>query len=260
MTAPVLRALVTGASAGIGATFARRLAERGVDLVLVARRESRLRELADELPVDVEVVVADLSDRADLHRLEARLDDRERPVDLLVNNAGFGAYGDAVELDAELQSAVIDVNVTALVRLTRAALPGLLERGRGGIINVGSTAGFQPTPHSATYGASKAFVRSFTEAVHEELRGTPVQALHLAPGITATEFQEVSGVSLRRLPDAAVMTTQQVVDSALTAFARGDAVCVPGLANRATTVGARLAPAVVTRRLSALFHRRIGDR
>ncbi len=256
MTAPVLRALVTGASAGLGETFARRLADRGVDLVLVARREQRLQELADELPVDVEVVAADLADRSDLARVEARLRDAERPVDLLVNNAGFAAYGPVAELDADLQTALVEVNVTAPVRLTRAVLPGLLARGRGGIINLGSTAGFQANPDGASYGGAKAFVHSFTEALYEELRGSGVHALLVAPGITATEFQAVAGVPDGAVPAAAFMPPGPVVDAALTAFARGDAVCVPGAANRLMAVGAKLAPAAVGRRVSAFVHRR----
>lgn len=256
MTAPVLRALVTGASAGLGETFARRLADRGVDLVLVARREQRLRALAAELPVDVEVIVADLADRSDLARVEARLGAAERPVDLLVNNAGFAAYGPVAELDADVQTAVVEVNVTAVVRLTRALLPGLVERGRGGIINLGSTAGFQANPHGATYGGAKAFVHSFTEALYEELRDSGVHALLVAPGITATEFQEVAGVPAGAVPAAAIMSPEPVVDAALTAFARGDSVCVPGAANRVLAVGAKLAPAAVARRVSAFVHRR----
>jgi uncharacterized protein len=253
---PVLRALVTGASAGLGECFARRLADRGVDLVLVARREAPLRALADELPVDVEVLTADLADREDLAAVEERLARDEEPVDLLVNNAGFGAFGEVAGLDTDRLTEMVDVNVTALVRLTRAALPVLIERGRGGIINVGSTAGFQPNPHSAVYGASKAFVRSFTEAVHEELRGRPVHVMLLAPGVTATEFQSVAGVAEGAVPAVATMRAQPVVDTALNAFASGDAVCVPGLANRVSAFGSQLIPSAVTRRASDVLHRR----
>lgn len=256
MTAPVLRAMVTGASAGLGEVFARRLAERGVELVLVARRQERLQALADELPVDVEVLAADLTDRSQLARVESRLAAAERPVDLLVNNAGFGAFGPSAELSAEVQTSLVEVNSIVPVRLARALLPGLLERGRGGIITVGSMAGFQPNPHGAAYGATKAFVHSYSQALHEELRGSGVHAMLVAPGITATEFQTVADVPPEALPDAAFGAPEPVVDAALAAFARGDAVCVPGAANRVLAACSRFAPAGLVRRVSAFVHRR----
>ena len=254
--ARVSRALVTGASAGIGTSFAHQLATRGVDLVLVARRADRLEALAADLDVDVEVLTADIGVPEDLARIEARLAARDAPVDLLVNNAGLGAYGRFDTLDADRQSGLVDVNVRALVRLTRAVLPRLVEAGAGGIVNVGSTAGFQPNPYGAVYGATKAFVRSFTEALHEELRGTGVRAMLLAPGFTDTEFQAVADVAADAVPGGARMDADTVVEVALRDYAAGRVVSVPGAVNRLSSGGAQVVPSVITRRLSAIIHRR----
>lgn len=255
---PIGRALVTGASAGIGAEFARQLAQRGVDLVLVARREQVLRGLADELQVrhgvTVEVLAADLATGEGLAAVEDRLRREDAPVDLLVNNAGFGAYGRFVELDVERQQDMLEVNVTAVVRLTHVALQRLRRTGGGGVINVASTASFQPDPHGAVYGASKAFVRSFTEALHEELTGSGVRMMALCPGFTVTEFQEVAGVRAGAMPSPVVSGPGPVVERGLADFTRGRAVSVPGAVNRIGSIGAQLTPSVVTRKLSGLLH------
>ena len=256
MSTRVSRALVTGASAGLGASFAHHLAARRVELVLVARRADRLEALAAELPVDVEVLRADLGVPADLARVEARLAATHAPVDLLINNAGLGAYGRFDALDADRQAGLVDVNVRALVRLTRAVLPRLVAEGAGGIVNVGSTAGFQPNPYGAVYGATKAFVRSFTEALHEELRGTGVRAMLLAPGFTDTEFQAVADVAADAVPGGARMDADTVVEVALRDYAAGRVVSVPGAVNRLSSGGAQVVPSVITRRLSAIIHRR----
>jgi uncharacterized protein len=256
----IVRALVTGASSGIGAGFARHLADRGVELVLVARRQDRLDELAATLPVPSEVLAADLTDPDGLAAVEDRVRRADAPVDLLVNNAGFGAYGPFGELTADRQARMVELNVTALVRLTHAALGQLTARRTGGVINVGSTAGFQPDPYAAVYGATKAFVRSFTEALHEELRGTGVRAMLLAPGITTTEFQDVSGVHVGPAVEAAAMPVEPVVEAALRDFARGRAVSVPGAANLVGAIGADLSPSVLTRRASGIVHRRFAGR
>jgi uncharacterized protein len=257
----IVRALVTGASSGIGEEFARQLADRGVDLVLVARRRDRLEALAAALPVPAEVLPADLTVEADLARVEQRLRRSDEPVDLLVNNAGFGAYGPFEELAVDRQQQMLDLNVTALVRLAHAALDQLRSRDTGGVINVGSTAGFQPDPFAAVYGGTKAFVRSFTEAMHEELRGSGVHAMLLAPGITSTEFQDVSGVHLDPVTTAATMPAAPVVEAALRDFARGRAVSVPGAVNRLGALGADLTPSVLSRRVSGVVHRRFaGER
>jgi uncharacterized protein len=254
------RALVTGASAGIGEEFARQLAARDVALTLVARRRDRLETLASELPVDVEVLPADLTDREELAAVERRLASLEDPVDLLVNNAGFGLYGDHAELDMERQQTMIELNVLALTRLARAALGQQLQRGRGGVINVGSTAGFQPNPQGAVYGGTKAFVRSFTEALAEEVRREPVHVMLLAPGFTDTEFQGVAGVVDGAMPDPARMTAEPVVAAALRDFARDRVVCVPGAANALAARGSDVTPSAVSRRLSGAVHRRFVGR
>jgi uncharacterized protein len=256
----IARALVTGASAGIGEEFARQLAARDVALTLVARRRDRLEALAAELPVDVEVLPADLTDRQDLALVEQRLASLDDPVDLLVNNAGFGLYGAHAELDIERQQTMIELNVLALTRLARAALDQQLQRGRGGVINVGSTAGFQPNPHGAVYGGTKAFVRSFTEALAEELRGEPVHVMLLAPGFTDTEFQAVAGVVDGAMPDPARMTAEPVVTAALKDFARDRVVCVPGAANALAARGSDVTPSGISRRVSGVVHRRFVGR
>jgi uncharacterized protein len=251
----IVRALVTGASSGIGEAFARALATRGVDLVLVARRQDRLEGLAAELPVPCEVLPADLVTPDGLAAVEARVRQPADPIDLLVNNAGFGAYGAFGTLPLDRQVRMVELNVTALVRLTHAALDQLRPRRTGGVINVGSMSGFQPDPYAGVYGASKAFVSSFTEAVHEELRGTGVRAMVLAPGITATEFQDVAGVHLDPVSSVAVMPVEPVIEQALSDFARGQAVSVPGRVNRLVAHGANVTPSVVSRRLSGILHR-----
>ena len=185
MSRPV--ALVTGASAGIGRAFATTLARNGHDLVVVARDTARLDALAKELEAahgtTTEVLTADLSHGADVATVEARLADSARPIDLLVNNAGFGTMGRFHELPIRGEISEIGLNVVAVTRLTHAALPGMVERGCGGVINVSSIAGVQPTPLNATYGATKAFVTSLSEAIHEELKGTGVNCMVLCPGL-----------------------------------------------------------------------------
>ncbi len=190
-------ALVTGASAGIGAEFARALAARGSDVILVARSQERLRALADELARDfgvrAEVIAADLT-RADAARdLYAEAEVRGLTVDLLINNAGFGTHGPFETLAPARDHAEVMLNVAAVVDLTHLFLPAMLKRGDGAVINVASTASFQPVPYMAVYGATKAFVLSFSEALWAECRGRGVRVLALCPGTTATEFFDVVG-------------------------------------------------------------------
>lgn len=256
MPTRIERALITGASAGLGAEFARQLAARGVELTLVARRGDRLTELADTLPVAAEVLTADLGTEQGIASVADRLTTTTSPVDLLVNNAGFGAYGAFSDLPMERHAAMIDLNVGALVRLTSAAVTQLLPRRAGGVINVGSTAAYQPDPFGAVYGASKAFVRSFTEAIHEELRGSGVHAMLLSPGFTDTEFQAVADVADGAMPGPLRMTAEAVVAGALRDFARGRAVCVPGAANKLNVAAVELTPSAVSRRASRLVHER----
>ena len=252
------RALVTGASAGIGEAFARALAARRHDLTLVARRRDRLEALAKDLferhGISVQVEAADLTEEGELAALAEQV--AADPPELLVNNAGFGSVGRFAELDVGRELEQIRLNVVALVRLTRAALPGMLARGRGAVVNVSSLAGEAPGPYTATYAASKAFVTSFSGSLHEELRGTGVVVQALLPGFTRTEFQEVAGVDPGRVPFFAWMRPERVVRASLAALDRGDAVCVPGAGNRLLGGLGGLAPRAVARRVLGTLQRR----
>jgi uncharacterized protein len=252
------RALVTGASAGIGEAFARALAARHHDLLLVARRRDRLEALAKELcerhHIAASAEAVDLAEPLELAALaEAVAAD---PPDLLVNNAGFGTMGVFAELDPARELEQIRLNVSALVCLTRAALPGLLARGRGAIVNVSSLAGETAAPYNATYAATKAFVTSFSESLHEETRGSGVTVQALLPGFTRTEFQEVAGVDPGLVPGFAWMKPEQVVEASLAALARGDAVCIPGLGNRLLGGVTGVVPRGIARRLLGSIQRR----
>ncbi len=261
MTRPL--ALVTGASAGIGHAFAHGLAARGYDLVGVARDTARLEALAKELGAahgtNTEVLTADLLQAVQVEAVEARLADGDRPIELLVNNAGFGTLGKFKDLPLDREVQEIELNVIALTRLMHAALPNLLERRAGGIINVSSIASFQPTPGNATYGATKAFVTSLSQGVHEELRGTGVTVMALCPGFTRTEFQQRAGIDSSDVPDFLWQAPTTVVDHAMKAFAKGKAICVPGPLNQATAGFSAALPSRVTRRVAGLIVRR-GDK
>jgi uncharacterized protein len=220
-------AMVTGASSGIGTEFARALAARGYEIVLVARRRDRLEELAQELG-SAHVVECDLA--GDPQAAVRKVEELGLTIDLLVNNAGFGTWGRFWELDPDPEAGQVRLNCEAVVVLTRAFVPGMVERGRGGIINVASTAGMQPLPYEAVYAATKAFVRSFSAALRTELRGTGVKLLNVDPGPVATEWQEVAGY---RDPDATMgvpgkIGPAQVVAEALDAFDRDRGSLVPG--------------------------------
>jgi short-subunit dehydrogenase len=244
-------AVITGASSGLGAIFADQLAERGLSLVLAGRDEARLKAVAHRVPesVHVELVVGDLGTDAGTEELIAALTGRE--IDVLVNNAGFGTYGPFAEMDAAREHNLIGVNVDALVRLTHAALPGMLSRGRGGILNVASTIAFQPGTYQATYGASKAFVLSLSQALWAETRGTGVTVTALCPGPTSTGFvdaleSDVSHTAIyRHLADP-----EPVVAAGLRALDKGHAVVVPGLRNRVMSTGGRFAPGWISALIS----------
>jgi uncharacterized protein len=254
------RALVTGASTGLGAVFATALARQQYDLTIVARSCERLEALAGRLRQScgtaVEVIVADLTQPAALRTVEEHVAG-DRALELLVNNAGFGTTGAFARLDPDQEEAEIRLNVLALVRLTRAALPGMIARGRGAIINVSSLAAFAPGPYDATYGATKAFVNSFTEALHEELCGTGVYVQTLCPGFTYTEFQQRAGVDITKIPTFAWMTPEAVVDASLSALQRRQVVCVPGLVNRLLALLMGAAPRCLVRRVSGLLAHRV---
>ncbi|MFE4970659.1 SDR family NAD(P)-dependent oxidoreductase [Kitasatospora sp. NPDC056651] len=236
-------ALITGATAGIGAAFARRLARGGYRLVLVARDTGRLERAAADLHakfgVETEVLTADLATDEGIGAVEARLADSARPVDLLVNNAGFGnkgAFG-VVPLQDELD--MLKVHIEAILRLSTAALPGMRERGRGAIINVASVAAFVPR---GTYGASKAWVVSFSQGVMRDLVGTGVRVMALCPGFTRTEFHQRAGMGTGNIPSWSWLSAERVVDEALRDLARGRAVSVPSKRYKVAVVLARVLP------------------
>ncbi|HUI50109.1 MAG TPA: SDR family oxidoreductase [Acidimicrobiia bacterium] len=249
-------AMITGASVGIGEQFARQLSERGHDTVIVARDAARLEVLAKEIEsggaTRAEVLVADLTDAAQL----ARVEERAHAVDVLVNNAGFGTFGSFHTLDIDTEIREIDLNVVALVRLTHAAASAMAERGRGGILNVSSLAGFQPGPSNATYGATKAFVTSFTEAVHEELKGTGVRVTVLCPGFTHTEFQERANVPASDLPGFLWQEAPEVARAGLDGLARNRAIVIPGAANKVMGNLSAVTPHAITRRVGAAVLKR----
>ncbi len=251
---------MTGASSGIGDAFARALAAQGTDLVLVARREDRLEALAAELRTAtgarVDVHVADLTTGPGLWSVEERLRHHPQPVDLLVNNAGFGTAGRFHELDLAREDEELRLNTLALLRLTHAALERMVPSGRGWILNVSSVAGFQPAPGHATYAATKAFVTSFTESLHEELKGTGVVATALCPGLTRTEFHQVSGGDAPQLPFA-WMSAEQVVAESLRDLAKERVLSIPGVQYKALTAMAALVPRGVQRRVAAMVTRRL---
>jgi len=258
----VSTALVTDASAGIGRAFADGLARQGHDVVLVARDRARLAALADEISqahgVAATACAADLLTASGLATVETRLGDPAHPVDILVNNAGFGTFGRFVELDIEREVEEVELNVVALLRLTRAALAAMEARGSGAILNLASLAAYQPAPNSATYGATKAFVHSFTHAVHEEARGTGVHVMLVCPGYTHTEFHDRAGLGPTGVPEMAWQSADQVVAAALRDLDRGRSVSIPGAMNQAAAALSSMAPAAITRRVAGVVVKRSG--
>ncbi len=254
---PDLRALVTGASSGIGAAFARALRARGEKLILVARRADRLRNLSQELGGEemATVLPFDLSQAGCGAGLEAAVRGRGLTVDLLINNAGFGDTGHFAREDPARLSGMVDLNARAVVELSRAFLPGMIERKRGRIVNVASTAAFQPCPFLSVYAASKAFVLAFTEALHEELAGTGVKVQALCPGLTATEFQEVAHTDHVPFNKTPAMKPEDVVAWSLAGLDRGRLRVIAGWQNRLTVAAQRFAPQALVRKVAGSLFR-----
>lgn len=225
-------ALITGASSGIGAIYAERLARRGYDLVLVARSRERLQRLAQRLSEQsgrrVEVVIADLNDKADLARVEQLLRSDSR-ISLLVNNAGVGATAPLLDSDVEQMTRMIELNVTALTRLTYAAVPGFVARQGGTIINIASIVGVAPELLNGVYGGTKAFVLAFSQSLQHELKDSKLRIQVVLPGAIATDFWEGAGTPVDHLPGAIVMQAQDLVDAALAGLDQGEPITLPSL-------------------------------
>ena len=242
-------ALITGASAGLGVDFARQLSARGQRLVLVARRKDRLDALAAELG-NARAVACDLSLPGAVATLIADLAAHGEQVELLINNAGFGLSGRFAELDGARQRQMIDLNCGALTELAHAVLPGMIAAKAGAILNVASTAAFQPGPGMAVYFATKAYVLSFSEALFEEVRGYGVTVTALCPGPTATEFGEVAGWGSNPLIDKLSSGSAEVVRAGLAAIDKRRAVVIPGLINKAAAQGHRFLPRWLLRKIA----------
>ncbi|QBY55046.1 SDR family NAD(P)-dependent oxidoreductase [Cupriavidus oxalaticus] len=225
-------ALITGASSGIGAVYADRLARRGYDLILVARNRERLATLANRITTEthrnVEIVDADLSDKDGLAAVETKLR-QDATIALLVNNAGVGTHTPLLDSDVDAMSRMIDLNVSALTRLTYAAVPGFASRGKGAVINISSIVAIAPEILNGVYGGSKAFVLAFSQSLHHELADKGIQVQAVLPGATATEFWQTGGLPLESLDKAIVMSADDMVDAALTGFDRRELVTIPSL-------------------------------
>ncbi|GHC87900.1 oxidoreductase [Pseudorhodoferax aquiterrae] len=225
-------ALVTGASSGIGALYAERLAQRGYDLILVARNRQRLNALASAISTRtgraVEVLQADLNDPQALAQVEAKLRE-DASITLLVNNAGIGTHTPLLQSDVEQMTRMVELNVTAPMRLAYAAVPGLVARGKGAVINIASIVAIAPETLNGVYGGSKAFVLAFSQSLQKELSGTGVHVQAVLPGATATDFWATGGLPVEHLDPGIVMRTEDLVDAALLGFERGEQITIPSL-------------------------------
>ena len=254
---PFTSALVTGASSGIGEQMTRLLRAAGVPVVAVARRTDRLDALADELG-GIEVLTADLATDEGQEVVAARIVDAARPIDLVVNNAGFGSSGPFVDVDHERLADEVEVNVAALTRLSHAALSVMVPRKRGWLLNVSSVASFQAAPNLAVYAATKAYVTSLSEALHEEVRRAGVKVTALCPGLTGTEFQSVSNTEgyQAAIPGFLWTSVEEVAATGHADVARGRAVSVPGVVYKALTTASSMMPRGLLRRASSMLPRR----
>lgn len=243
--------LITGASAGLGVDFAHLYAGRKNNLVLVARRRDKLEQLAQELRnghgIKVTVLSQDLSLPGAAIALTDQLSASGLQIDVLVNNAGFGLRGNVLDLDCQRQTEMLNLNCTALTELSRLLLPGMISRGQGGILNVGSTAGFQPGPHMAVYYASKAYVLMFSEALHEECRGTGVRVSCLCPGATATEFAQVADMKDSLLFRLGTMSSRKVAAIGIQGLDKNKAVNIAGMKNWLSALSVRFTPRFMVR-------------
>lgn len=242
----MLTTLITGASGGIGLELAHVFASHGHPLILVARSLDRLEALAQELreryQVAVHVLPTDLGAPGAVERLQAEVQQRGLTVEILVNNAGFGLYGPYLVLDGAQEQAMIQLNVAVLTDLTKRFLPGMVERGRGGVLNVASTAAFQPGPGMAVYYATKAYVLSYSEALHHELQGTGVTVTALCPGPTRSGFQSVAGFGQKPAIERVMMEARPVAEQGYEALMKCQSVRIPGLLNKLGAFSMRLVP------------------
>jgi uncharacterized protein len=267
---PSSAALITGASAGIGGEIAKLLAARGHNLVLVARRKERLTALADELSeqhgVRVETIPCDLGKAAPRGKIPGRLDELGLDVEILVNNAGFATGGPFYKADPEREVEQVRVLVEAVVVLTRMFSPTMVERGRGAILNVASTAGMQPMPYSAGYSAAKAYVLTFSEALHQEMRGHGVTVTALAPGPVETDFWQIagwetsSGKSFERAVPGTLISSEHAARAGVEGLASGERVVVPGLPMRVSMLASRYIPHALKLPALERFMRPSGDK
>jgi len=255
-------AFITGASSGIGAVYADRLARRGYDLILVARNRQRLDTLADRISKDtgrnVEVIVADLANAAEVRAVEVVLRN-DTSISLLVNNAGVGATTPLLLSDADKMDAMIALNITSLTRLTKAVAPGLIARGGGGIINISSIVAVAPELLNGVYGGSKAYVLAFTQSLHHELADEGIKVQAVLPGAIATEFWDIAGLPVSNLPSEIVMSAEHLVDAALAGYDQGELVTLPSLPDAADWIAADNARKALAPNLShALPAKRFG--
>jgi hypothetical protein len=252
---PFTYALITGASSGIGEEFAHLLGDAHIPMVVVARRSDRLEALAIKYP-NVELLTADLATDVGVGLVERRISDLSKmPIDLVVNNAGFGSSGLVNEIDIDRLSDEIRLNVLALTRISHAAVRAMLTQGRGYLLNVSSVASFQPNPGLGVYAATKAYVTSFTEALHEELRDTGVRVTALCPGLTHTEFQRVSNTSglESKFPEFAWLHPREVAKVGLDSVAKGEALAIPGALYKGLSALSSVMPRGASRRLSGFL-------
>ncbi len=252
--------LITGASAGLGAGFARAFAARGDNLVLVARRTARLQALANDLisahGIDVHVITSDLTEAGAVAQLQIELEDQSCVVTHLVNNAGYGLRGNFVDMDGPSQARMIDLNCRALVELCHAFLPAMVAARRGGILNIASTAAFQPGPWMAVYYASKAFVLSFSEALHDEVRASGVTVTALCPGPTRTEFFETAQMNDTALSRYMAGDADKVIRDGIAALDRNRAVAISGLLNTVIAQSIRFTPRALARWIAGALQKR----